>query len=88
MASFSYFSLFLCFLLLAHFLTLSNAATFEVRNQCPYTVWAAAVPRWWPETRQRPIMDHLRGGRNKTSPYLGTDQLQLRRGRAREVPDR
>ncbi|KAG5225823.1 pathogenesis related protein [Salix suchowensis] len=44
MASFSYFSLFPCFLLLAHFLTLSNAATFEVRNQCPYTVWAAAVP--------------------------------------------
>ncbi|KAG5225821.1 pathogenesis related protein [Salix suchowensis] len=44
MASFSYFSLFPCFLLLAHFLTLSSAATFEVRNQCPYTVWAAAVP--------------------------------------------
>ncbi|KAJ6296031.1 hypothetical protein OIU77_005888 [Salix suchowensis] len=44
MAYFSYFSLLPCFLLLAHFITLSNAATFEVRNQCPYTVWAAAVP--------------------------------------------
>jgi len=36
--------LFPCFLLFAHFFTLSNAATFEFRNQCPYTVWAAAVP--------------------------------------------
>ncbi|KAF9662660.1 hypothetical protein SADUNF_Sadunf18G0077300 [Salix dunnii] len=44
MGYFSSFSLFPCFLLLAHFLTLSSAATFEVRNQCPYTVWAAAVP--------------------------------------------
>jgi hypothetical protein len=44
MSRFSYLSLFPCFLLFAHFFTLSNAATFEIRNQCPYTVWAAAVP--------------------------------------------
>ena len=44
MSHFSYLSLFPCFLLYGHFFTLSNAATFEIRNQCPYTVWAAAVP--------------------------------------------
>ncbi|KAI5557094.1 hypothetical protein BDE02_18G078800 [Populus trichocarpa] len=44
MSRFSYLSLFPCFLLFAHFFTLSNATTFEFRNQCPYTVWAAAVP--------------------------------------------
>ncbi|KAG6740794.1 hypothetical protein POTOM_056263 [Populus tomentosa] len=44
MSPFSYLALFPCFLLFAHFFTLSNAATFEIRNQCPYTVWAAAVP--------------------------------------------
>jgi hypothetical protein len=37
-------ALFPCFLLFAHFFTLINAATLEFRNQCPYTVWAAAVP--------------------------------------------
>ncbi|KAI5557121.1 hypothetical protein BDE02_18G080900, partial [Populus trichocarpa] len=44
LSHFSYLSLFPCFLLYGHFFTLSNAATFEIRNQCPYTVWAAAVP--------------------------------------------
>ncbi|KAI6702158.1 hypothetical protein NL676_011294 [Syzygium grande] len=31
-------------LLLSLFLTCTNAATFDIRNNCPYTVWAAAVP--------------------------------------------
>ena len=44
MSRFSYLSLFPCFLLFAHFFTFSNATTFEIRNECPYTVWAAAVP--------------------------------------------
>ncbi|KAJ6857185.1 hypothetical protein NC651_038799 [Populus alba x Populus x berolinensis] len=43
--------------------------------------------RWWPKTRPRPIMDHHRKCRNKTSPYLGTDQVQFRWGRARDVRD-
>ncbi|XP_009609047.1 protein P21-like [Nicotiana tomentosiformis] len=34
------------FFLIAHFLlfTNSDAAIFDVRNNCPYTVWAASVP--------------------------------------------
>ncbi|KAK3434416.1 hypothetical protein EUGRSUZ_D01900 [Eucalyptus grandis] len=31
-------------LLLSLFLTCANAATFNIRNDCPYTVWAAALP--------------------------------------------
>lgn len=32
------------FLFLTLYLTLADAATFDIRNNCPYTVWAAAVP--------------------------------------------
>ncbi|KAJ8449290.1 hypothetical protein Cgig2_002422 [Carnegiea gigantea] len=37
---------FISFLLLALFstTTTTHAATFEIRNNCPFTVWAAAVP--------------------------------------------
>ncbi|KAJ8627713.1 hypothetical protein MRB53_021020 [Persea americana] len=34
----------LLFLLLTIFISTTHAATFVIRNQCPYTVWAAAVP--------------------------------------------
>ncbi|KAF9617577.1 hypothetical protein IFM89_037389 [Coptis chinensis] len=35
----------ICFFLFSAVLfTVVHAATFEIRNQCPYTVWAAAVP--------------------------------------------
>ncbi|CDP02937.1 unnamed protein product [Coffea canephora] len=34
-----------CFLLsLPLLINCTNAATLTIRNQCPYTVWAAAVP--------------------------------------------
>ncbi|KAL6348777.1 hypothetical protein AAG906_033433 [Vitis piasezkii] len=33
-----------CLLILPLFFTLIHATTFEIRNSCPYTVWAAAVP--------------------------------------------
>ncbi|TXG69591.1 hypothetical protein EZV62_004526 [Acer yangbiense] len=32
------------FLFIALQLNLASAATFDIRNNCPYTVWAAAVP--------------------------------------------
>ncbi|KAI3468769.1 hypothetical protein Pfo_025432 [Paulownia fortunei] len=35
---------FSIFLLIALSSTYANAATFNIRNNCPYTVWAAAVP--------------------------------------------
>ncbi|PRQ17787.1 putative thaumatin [Rosa chinensis] len=31
-------------LLIPLFHAISNAATFFIRNNCPYTVWAAAIP--------------------------------------------
>lgn len=35
----------ICFILLSSLVfTLTESATFEIRNQCPYTVWAAASP--------------------------------------------
>ncbi|KAK9276839.1 hypothetical protein L1049_006376 [Liquidambar formosana] len=34
------------FLFITLFHTTTNAATFEIRNQCPFTVWAAAVPAY------------------------------------------
>ncbi|THU48088.1 hypothetical protein C4D60_Mb09t22540 [Musa balbisiana] len=37
-------STILSFLLFALLLALSRAATFEIVNVCPFTVWAAAVP--------------------------------------------
>eukprot|EP00262_Sarcandra_glabra_P018735 TRINITY_DN683_c0_g1_i1.p1 TRINITY_DN683_c0_g1~~TRINITY_DN683_c0_g1_i1.p1 ORF type:complete len:224 (+),score=5.64 TRINITY_DN683_c0_g1_i1:57-728(+) len=37
-------SLLSLFLLPPLFFTITHAATFEIRNQCAYTVWAAAVP--------------------------------------------
>ena len=33
-----------CLLILPFFFTFIHATTFEIRNSCPYTVWAAAVP--------------------------------------------
>ncbi|KAL0329761.1 UNVERIFIED_CONTAM: Thaumatin-like protein [Sesamum radiatum] len=32
------------FLLIALLAYAANAATFDIRNNCPFTVWAAAVP--------------------------------------------
>ncbi|KAJ8627410.1 hypothetical protein MRB53_020717 [Persea americana] len=32
------------FLLFPLLFTITDAATFDIRNQCPYTVWAAGVP--------------------------------------------
>ncbi|KAL4563227.1 hypothetical protein LXL04_027265 [Taraxacum kok-saghyz] len=32
------------FLLFALFFHFTNAAIFDIRNNCPYTVWAGAVP--------------------------------------------
>ncbi|XP_022728583.1 protein P21-like [Durio zibethinus] len=37
-------SLFSFCLIAALCFTVANAATFNIRNNCPYTVWAAAVP--------------------------------------------
>ncbi|PIA31454.1 hypothetical protein AQUCO_04900032v1 [Aquilegia coerulea] len=34
----------ICFSSFVVLITLAHAATFEIRNQCPYTVWAAATP--------------------------------------------
>ena len=33
-----------CSLFFSLFFTFTHAATFEIRNNCPYVVWAAAVP--------------------------------------------
>ncbi|KAF5205697.1 Thaumatin-like protein, partial [Thalictrum thalictroides] len=41
----SFFRNLVCFFLFFGVLfTLTHAATFEIRNQCPFTVWAAASP--------------------------------------------
>ncbi|KAJ0048728.1 hypothetical protein Pint_16091 [Pistacia integerrima] len=32
------------FLLITLSITLANAASFDIKNNCPYTVWAVAVP--------------------------------------------
>ncbi|KAL3499382.1 hypothetical protein ACH5RR_038475, partial [Cinchona calisaya] len=41
----SFYSLIISIsLIIALFATSTNAATFDIRNNCPFTVWAAAVP--------------------------------------------
>ncbi|XVE64884.1 hypothetical protein DITRI_Ditri07aG0137500 [Diplodiscus trichospermus] len=48
-------SLFSFFFIAALYFTVANAATFNIRNNCPDTVWAAAVPgggaRIWARTK-------------------------------------
>ncbi|KZV40970.1 hypothetical protein F511_25695 [Dorcoceras hygrometricum] len=44
MASLKSFPSCITFLLIALALNHANAATFDIRNNCPYTIWAAAVP--------------------------------------------
>lgn len=43
MSFFTYFLIFFLFISLSS-LTSTHGATFEIRNNCPFTVWAAAVP--------------------------------------------
>ncbi|KAJ4716152.1 Thaumatin [Melia azedarach] len=43
MSSFKGLSIFSILFVTLYF-TFANAATFDIRNNCPYTVWAAAVP--------------------------------------------
>ena len=65
--------------------TLANAATFNIRNNCPFTVWAAAVPNggkggkkldsgevWDLEVNARGQRWHQGGS------YLGSNQLPIR----------
>ncbi|XP_073136434.1 thaumatin-like protein [Henckelia pumila] len=44
MSSFKHTPLFISFLIITLFFDYTNATTFYVRNNCPFTVWAAAVP--------------------------------------------
>ena len=37
-------SIYYFFVVAALYITLAHAATFNIRNNCPYTVWAAAAP--------------------------------------------
>ncbi|KAA3460154.1 protein P21-like [Gossypium australe] len=44
MMSFRNISMYYFVCVAVHGITLSNAATFSIQNNCPYTVWAAAAP--------------------------------------------